>query len=97
MQSECTLDVWANITKRAIADALEGDRSARQWLSQYVIGPPVKRVMAQVEQSTSSSGDIDHQVIQVLAILQTIIQSDSDDQGDTPIDGDIIDGECSTE
>lgn len=31
---------WKKIVKKAVADAMDGDRHARQWLSDYLIGKP---------------------------------------------------------
>ncbi len=36
----CTPAQWLKICKRATADALKGDRYARQWLGEYLIGKP---------------------------------------------------------
>lgn len=34
---------WALIVRAAVEDALEGNRHARKWLSDYLIGTPLKR------------------------------------------------------
>jgi hypothetical protein len=41
--STVTKDNWKAIIERAIYDAKKGDTSARKWLADYVIGPPVER------------------------------------------------------
>ena len=38
-----TFDDWQDIIKRAVNDAKKGETSARKWLSDYLIGPPVER------------------------------------------------------
>lgn len=37
---QVTPEYWQAITKRAIHDAIKGDRDARRWLSDYVLGKP---------------------------------------------------------
>jgi hypothetical protein len=39
----CTDKDWKAIIERAISDAKKGDTSARKWLADYLIGPPVER------------------------------------------------------
>lgn len=34
---------WGEIVDRAVRDAKKGDPTARKWLSDYIIGPPVQR------------------------------------------------------
>lgn len=34
------LDTWRQITERAVTDALNGDKDARNWLSKYLVGTP---------------------------------------------------------
>ena len=47
-----TFDDWQDIIKRAVNDAKKGDTSARKWLSDYLIGPPVER-----KEITGADGD----------------------------------------
>lgn len=35
---------WEEITEKAIQQARKGDRSARQWLSDYLLGKPIQNV-----------------------------------------------------
>ena len=35
---------WKAICERAIIDAKKGDRSARQWLSDYLLGKPIQEL-----------------------------------------------------
>jgi len=39
----CTYADWREIVKKAVAQAKRGDASARKWLADYLIGPPVQR------------------------------------------------------
>ena len=33
----CPLDSWAQVVERAVVDAQQGDRHARDWLSRYLL------------------------------------------------------------
>jgi hypothetical protein len=39
----CTFDDWKAIVKKAAEQARSGDKDARKWLSDYLIGPPVQK------------------------------------------------------
>ena len=41
--STVTEQDWQAIIQRAIGDAKKGDNTARKWLADYLIGPPVER------------------------------------------------------
>ncbi|KAA0211153.1 hypothetical protein EDM80_11880 [bacterium] len=51
MQRLCDPKTWGRIVERAIADALEGDRHAREWLGNYLLGRP-----APIEAQGDSNG-----------------------------------------
>ena len=36
----CTIDDWRKIVKKAVTQAKAGDKYARQWLGEYLIGKP---------------------------------------------------------
>lgn len=36
-------DDWQAIIDRAVSDAKRGDATARKWLTDYLIGPPIER------------------------------------------------------
>lgn len=46
---------WATIILKAVDQAEEGDWRARKWLGDYLMGPPVQRVEAEVAVSDSRS------------------------------------------
>lgn len=46
---------WAEIIIAAVDQAVLGDWRARKWLGDYLMGPPVQRVEAEVEVKTSLS------------------------------------------
>lgn len=41
--STVTEQDWQAIVRRAVSDAIKGDSTARKWLADYLIGPPVER------------------------------------------------------
>ena len=46
---------WAKIILTAVDQAVQGDWRARKWLGDYLMGPPVKRVEAEIDVKTSHS------------------------------------------
>lgn len=44
MTTHCTIDKWAEICKKAVEDAIAGDRHAREWLGKYLMGIPAQRI-----------------------------------------------------
>jgi len=42
-------DNWVQVIRKAISQAIGGDYRARQWLSNYLLGPPIQRLLAKVE------------------------------------------------
>ncbi|MFA5526619.1 MAG: hypothetical protein WC992_07335 [Acholeplasmataceae bacterium] len=48
MRSVVSIDAWISIVKRAVLDAQQGDHKARQWLSDHLMGTPIRRVAALV-------------------------------------------------
>jgi len=40
LQDVCSLTAWKEICKRAVDEARHGDKYARVWLSNYVLGAP---------------------------------------------------------
>jgi hypothetical protein len=41
--SACTFTDWKAIWKKAVEQAIEGDATARKWLSDYLMGPPTQK------------------------------------------------------
>ena len=39
-----TYDDWQKVVKKALDQALLGDKDARKWLSEYLVGVPVQRI-----------------------------------------------------
>ena len=49
LQEECTPAKWKAICVKALSQAGEGDKAARKWVADYLLGRPVQRVKAEVE------------------------------------------------
>jgi len=43
MTTACTVSDWEAIVKKAVEQAKRGDGTARKWLADYIIGPPIER------------------------------------------------------
>lgn len=50
-----TSEDWAEIINTAVEQAIGGDRHARKWIGDYLMGPPVQRVEAEVEVKAKQS------------------------------------------
>ncbi len=42
--STCTFAAWERIVKKAVEQAERGNKDARKWLADYLVGTPVKQV-----------------------------------------------------
>lgn len=40
----CSKNDWKRIIKRAVSQALDGDKDARKWLSDNILGLPIQRI-----------------------------------------------------
>lgn len=49
LRSTLTPAQWRAICKKAIRQAKDGDKAARRWLSDYVIGKPLHRIEAEMD------------------------------------------------
>lgn len=49
MNANVSEEDWAGIIRKAIEQALAGGARARTWLSNYLLGKPVERILAKVE------------------------------------------------
>jgi len=52
LAEEVSVDDWRDIVRRAVDDAIDGDTKARQWLSNYLIGTPIRRVAQDINVRT---------------------------------------------
>ena len=83
---------WESICIKAISDAKDGDRYARQWLSNYLVGKPVERIISKVSIETDALG-VDERASRVAALLD-VVKSRVEDQSQK-IRDDAIDIESS--
>jgi len=44
-----TSEEWAAVVRKAVDQAVSGEWRARKWLSDYLVGPPIQRLEADVE------------------------------------------------
>lgn len=44
MISRVTLKDWREVVDKAVLQAKKGDSLARQWLTNYIVGPPVQKL-----------------------------------------------------
>ena len=61
---------WVEIIAKAVELAKEGNRSARKWLSDYLIGVPVRRVEAKVDVTTRKGFEAGERAAAIQALLQ---------------------------
>jgi hypothetical protein len=62
---------WAQIVLGAVDEAIAGDWRARKWLGDYLIGPPVQRVEAEVEVTDRRIFSDDMRAQAIEALLQS--------------------------
>jgi len=43
LMTSCTFSDWKDIVQRAVDQAKGGDKDARKWLSDYLVGSPVQK------------------------------------------------------
>lgn len=65
----CTLDDWQEITAKAMEQAKSGNKDARKWLTDYIIGPAATIVQAIISQG-SDTLQLDERATRLLAILE---------------------------
>lgn len=83
---------WAKIVITAVDQATNGDWRARKWLGDYLMGPPVRRVEAEVEVKTSVSYNDEMRARAIEALLgqaggRTIVDVPSKQVEDTDASG----------
>ena len=100
MRETCTDEKWAQICARAVQDAIDGSHPARNWLGDYMVGPPIKQSELVVSGDVSLSGpSLDRRVKQIMAVFAAVLVAPEGERMDEdPIaidsgtDSDIIDG-----
>lgn len=63
---------WASIILKAVDQAVEGDWRARKWLGDYLMGPPVQRVEAEVEVRTKQTYSDEMRASAIEALLASV-------------------------
>ena len=54
-----TLDAWRQIVQRAVADAVEGDAKAREWVAKFVVGnEPASLVQLAADEKAGLTADV---------------------------------------
>jgi len=61
---------WLEIIIQAVEQAKEGDWRARQWLSNYLIGTPVRRVEIDVDESGKHEFEVGERAAAIMALLE---------------------------
>jgi hypothetical protein len=88
------MDDWREVIQKALADAKEGDRHARKWLSDYLVGTPIKRVASIVQHRHTKFTDEERAELMTRMILG-LDEEDQDEEEEVREDGDdsvIIEG-----
>lgn len=89
---------WRLVITKAVDQAKEGDWRARKWLSDYLIGTPVQRVLMDAEVTTHRNFDVDQRAAAIEAMLATIGKGKVITGAARVIDGDgggtVADGEA---
>lgn len=82
-----SLDDWQEVIQRALADAKEGDRHARKWLADYLVGTPIRRTATIVQHRHEKFSDEERSKL----ITRMILGMDDEEE---EVDGDtsIIEG-----
>lgn len=74
MMTECTLGDWKEITRRAVEDAKAGNKDARKWLSDYILGP-ASQVIAAIATTQHDSAS-DASITRMAAIIGQLARVD---------------------
>lgn len=67
LESTCTPAKWRKICERAVADAMKGDKVARRWVSENLVGKPVYRIKEEVDNQNEINEDIQRGIDKVYA------------------------------
>lgn len=89
LAEEVTLDDWAVIVRLAVEDAKQGDRYARKWLSDYLIGTPIKRVAALVQETPQGRFTDEERAQVVQGLILGLAGDDGQDEDSEIIEGSL--------
>lgn len=82
---------WKKIVKKAVADAVDGDWRARQWLSEYLIGKPPTildirageaKLLSQILDILQGQGLEVSAVFEAMLLELIVIEADEDEDGE---------------
>lgn len=60
---------WQQIIEKAVAQAILGEWRARKWISDYLMGTPVKRILKEVDLKTTHTFELGERAAAVQALL----------------------------
>ena len=84
-----TVDDWMEVVEQALADAKEGKASARNWLSNYLIGKPKQQVRIEGMKEIVDKTD---EVRTLATVLEAVLRQQLDN-GDQAV---VMEGEYKT-
>ena len=84
-----SVDDWLEVVEKALADAKEGQASARNWLSNYLIGKPKQQVMIEGMKEIVDRTD---EVRTLATVLEAVLKQQLD-SGDQAV---VMEGEWNT-
>lgn len=65
---------WEKIIKKAVEQAILGEWRARKWISDYLMGTPVKRILKEVDLKTTHTFELGERAAAVQALLGAVRQ-----------------------
>lgn len=73
LSARVTPDEWAAICDKAIEQAKQGDRHARVWLGNYLMGTPVQRIEAEIDLQSDKGFEDSERVRAIQALLEAVL------------------------
>lgn len=89
LTAEVSTEDWVGIIRKAVDQALQGDYRARMWLSHYLIGKPVERILAKVDIG-GERFSVAERAVAVEELLAHLVRQDN------VIDGEAVSAEPDT-
>lgn len=81
LSERVTPEDWVQIIDRALHDAKLGDYKARSWLSNYLIGTPIKRIAAMINDTSSQRFTQAERARALQSILSDAVEEEGGDDG----------------
>jgi len=73
LSARVTPDKWAAICDKAIEQAQAGDRHARIWLGNYLMGTPIQRIEAEIDLQSDKGFEDSERVRAIQALLEAVL------------------------